>query len=88
MGTYHSSGAVVALSEDIDRAEPQLPEHVVVALHELAGACKEGLLALAVGTGMQVMRHSSRRTSSRSQGRRASTTRSAPRCDTAARPAV
>ncbi|MGH7685404.1 MAG: IS256 family transposase [Candidatus Dormibacteria bacterium] len=32
-----------------------MPEHVSVALHELAGACKEGLLALAVGTGLQVM---------------------------------
>lgn len=55
MGTYHSPGAVVALSEDADRAAPQLPEHVVVALQELVGACKEGLLALAVGTGLQVM---------------------------------
>lgn len=55
MGTYHSTGAVVALKEDVDGAASQLPEHVLVALHELAGACREGLLALAVGTGMQVM---------------------------------
>lgn len=55
MGTYHSSGTVVALQEEIDGTRLELPEHVVVALHEVAGACKEGLLALAVGTGMQVM---------------------------------
>jgi putative transposase len=32
-----------------------LPEAVTVALTELAGAAREGLLALAVGTGLQVM---------------------------------
>jgi putative transposase len=32
-----------------------LPESVTVALTELAGAAREGLLALAVGTGLQVM---------------------------------
>ncbi len=31
------------------------PEHVVVAMTEIAGAVEEGLLALAVATGMQVM---------------------------------
>ncbi len=35
--------------------EVQLPEEVTVALTELAGAAKEGLLALAVATGLQVM---------------------------------
>ncbi|MGH7001625.1 MAG: IS256 family transposase [Stellaceae bacterium] len=55
MGTYHSKPHVVALQGDSGDAALDLPEHVVVALHELAGACKEGLLALAVGTGMQVM---------------------------------
>ena len=38
-----------------DRAELQLPERVSVALAELAGAAREGLLALAVGTGLQVL---------------------------------
>lgn len=33
----------------------QLPDEVTVALTELAGAAKEGLLALAVATGLQVM---------------------------------
>jgi putative transposase len=32
-----------------------LPERVTVALAELAGAAREGLLALAVGTGLQVL---------------------------------
>ena len=36
-------------------AEVELPEEVTVALAELAGAVKEGLLALAVATGLQVM---------------------------------
>jgi putative transposase len=38
-----------------DRAELQLPEQVTVAVAELAGAAREGLLALAVGTGLQVL---------------------------------
>jgi transposase-like protein len=44
------------------RAEPDpllgeitVPEHVLVSMAEIAGAAKEGLLALAVGTGLQVM---------------------------------
>jgi transposase-like protein len=32
-----------------------MPEHVTVAMDDLAGACREGLLALAVGAGLQVM---------------------------------
>ena len=32
-----------------------VPEQVIVSMAEIAGAAKEGLLALAVGTGMQVM---------------------------------
>jgi putative transposase len=38
-----------------DRAQLQLPEQVTVAVAELAGAAREGLLALAVGTGLQVL---------------------------------
>lgn len=33
----------------------QLPEEVTVALHELAGAVKDGLLALSVGVGLNVL---------------------------------
>jgi transposase-like protein len=38
-----------------DRAQLQLPEQVTVAVAELADAVREGLLALAVGTGLQVL---------------------------------
>ena len=39
----------------IDHATPELPQRVTVAVAELAGAAREGLLALAVGTGLQVL---------------------------------
>jgi len=32
-----------------------VPEHVSVAMAEIAGGMREGLLALAVGAGLQVM---------------------------------
>ena len=35
--------------------EVAVPEQVIVSMAEIAGAAKEGLLALAVGTGLQVM---------------------------------
>ena len=38
-----------------DRAQLQLPEQVTVAVAELASAAREGLLVLAVGTGLQVL---------------------------------
>jgi putative transposase len=38
-----------------DQAPLQLPEQVTVAVAELAGAAREGLLALAVGTGLGVL---------------------------------
>ena len=38
-----------------DRAQLVLPEQVTVAVAELAEAAREGLLALAVGTGLQVL---------------------------------
>ena len=38
-----------------DHAQLQLPEQVTLAVAELAGAAREGLLALAVGTGLQVL---------------------------------
>jgi putative transposase len=42
-------------SVEIDTSQPAVPETVSVALAELAGELREGLLALAVGTGLQVM---------------------------------
>jgi len=38
-----------------DRAQLELPEQVTLAVTELASAAHEGLLALAVGTGLQVL---------------------------------
>jgi putative transposase len=38
-----------------DHAPLELPERVTLAIAELAGAAREGLLALAVGTGLQVL---------------------------------
>jgi hypothetical protein len=38
-----------------DHAQLDLPERVTVAVAELAGAAREGLLPLAVGTGLQVL---------------------------------
>jgi putative transposase len=40
---------------DAPDAQIAVPEQVVVSLAEIAGSVKEGLLALAVGTGLQVM---------------------------------
>ena len=42
-------------NEEIDTSRPAVPEAVSVALGELAGELREGLLALAVGTGLQVV---------------------------------
>jgi transposase-like protein len=38
-----------------DHAQLELPEQVTLAVAELAGTAREGLLALAVGTGLQVL---------------------------------
>ena len=42
-------------NEEIDTSRTAVPDTVSVALSELAGEMREGLLALAVGTGLQVM---------------------------------
>ena len=42
-------------NEEIDTSRTGVPDTVSVALGELAGELREGLLALAVGTGLQVM---------------------------------
>src|SRR4051794_12704303 len=42
-------------NEEIDTSQPAVPDTVSVALAGLAGEMREGLLALAVGTGLQVM---------------------------------
>jgi hypothetical protein len=42
-------------NQEIDTSRPVVPDMVSVALAELAGDMREGVLALAVGTGLQVM---------------------------------
>jgi putative transposase len=42
-------------NQEIDTSQPAVPDTVSVALGELAGELREGLLALAVGTGLQVL---------------------------------
>src|SRR5215208_3384750 len=64
-------------------AELVLPERVTVALAELAGAAREGLLALAVGTGLGVLGSLLDTDVERLVGPRAATTRSGPRSGTA-----
>lgn len=43
----------VVTKERIEEAD--LPEHVLVALHEIASTARDGLLALSVGVGLQVV---------------------------------
>ena len=42
-------------NQEIDTSRPGVPETVSVALAELTGELREGLLAPAVGAGLQVM---------------------------------
>src|SRR5215467_4453039 len=44
---------IVSRSSDLEAED--LPEHVTIALRELVGAAKEGLLALSVGVGLAVV---------------------------------
>ena len=66
-----------------------LPERVRVALGELAGAAKEGLLALSVGVGLGVLTElMAEEVDDTSSVRGAATTLSVSRCVTAMRTAV
>ena len=73
-------------NEEIDRSQPAVPDTVSVALAELSGELREGLLALAVGTGMQVMAAIMEEDVTAKCGPRAATTPSGSRCDTATAP--
>jgi hypothetical protein len=64
-----------------------LPEQVTVALGELAGAAREGLLALAVGTGLGVLGELLAADVDRLVGPKAATTLTGRRCATAPSPA-
>jgi hypothetical protein len=59
-----------------------LPERVQEALEELAGAAKEGLLALSVGVGLGVLHELMEAELDDVVGPRASTIRTARRCGT------
>ena len=73
-------------NQEIDTSQPAVPEQVSVALAELAGEMREGLLALAVGTGLQVMAAIMEADVTAVCGPRAATTPSARRCGTARAP--
>ena len=46
---------LVQVAETEEVSGPGLPEHVQLSLAGIAGQAKEGLLALAVGTGLAVL---------------------------------
>jgi hypothetical protein len=64
-----------------------LPVRVQEALGELAGAAKEGLLALSMGVGLGVLHEIMEAEVDEVVGPRAGTTRTAARCATATRTA-
>jgi putative transposase len=64
-----------------------LPARVQEALGQLVGAAKEGLLALSVGVGLSVLSEMLEAEVDEVVGPKASTTRTAPRCVRATRPA-
>jgi putative transposase len=70
-----------------DQALDHLPERVTVAVAELASAAREGLLALAVGTGLQVLQVMLEEDVARLVGPRAATTPTGRRSATALSPA-
>ena len=51
--TYQKKGNCAQL--DSQSSEIVVPEQVIVSMSEIAESAREGLLALAVGTGLQVM---------------------------------
>jgi putative transposase len=70
-----------------DHAQLELPEQVTLAVTELAGAARDGLLALAVGTGLQVLEVMLADDVARLVGPKAATTPTGPPCATVASPA-
>jgi putative transposase len=72
-------------TRDAQASTPELtiPEQVSVALAEIAESATEGLLALAVGAGLQVMQALMEESVSALAGPRASTTLTASRSATA-----
>jgi putative transposase len=77
---YQTVDAQASMSSVLGLA---VPEQVSVALAGIAASAKEGLLALAVGAGLQVMGTLMEESVTALAGPRASTTPSAPPCATA-----
>lgn len=74
----------VRLADTADAvAFADLPEEIAVAMTDIAGAARDGLMAMSVAAGMAVMQTLFEARSLRRAGRRASTTRAARRCATA-----
>ena len=71
-------------NQPVDATTLAFPEHVSVAMAEIAEHVGEGLLALAVGAGLQVMQTLMDADVTALAGPRASTTRAGSRCATAA----
>ena len=71
----------------IDHAQLDLPERVTVAVAQLASAAREGLLALAVGTGLQVLQAMLDEDVARLEAVKAATTPTGRRSVTALSPA-
>lgn len=55
MGPYHRATVVTKERATAVAGKRELPDEVTVTLSDVAGACREGLLALAVTTGLEVM---------------------------------
>ena len=71
----------VRLADTTDAAAlPDLPKEVRLAMTDVAGAAREGLLAMSVAAGLAVMAAMFEAEIARCAGRRASTTRTGPRC--------
>jgi putative transposase len=82
----NSKGTAVKKSsqnQPVDATVPVIPERISVAMAEIAESTREGLLALAVGAGLQVMQSLMEADVTLLAGRRANTTRHVSRCVTA-----
>ena len=74
----------VRLADTADAATlPDLPEEIQLALADIAGAAREGLLAMSVAAGLAVMAAMFDAEMGQACGPKAGTTRSGPRCATA-----
>ena len=78
MGKQYQTRNIQASMAGLD-----VPEQVSIALAEIAESAKEGLLALAVGAGLQVLQTLMEESVDALAGPRASTTRTGPRSATA-----